>query len=85
MGGGESPTGWVLNEKDRHVAFNDLGDGWILPKAATDIPEGRFTFTKFPNMEEYGGRRSNLVHHPFIVLTYLLVKVMDFGNLLTEV
>ena len=65
MGGAESPTGWVLNEKDRHVAFNDLGDGWILPKTATDMPEGRFTFTKFPNMEEYGGRRSNLVHHPF--------------------
>ncbi|MEI6898744.1 MAG: hypothetical protein WCL00_02605, partial [Bacteroidota bacterium] len=27
MGGAESPTGWVLQGKSRHVAFNDLGNG----------------------------------------------------------
>ncbi|MFZ4464809.1 MAG: WD40/YVTN/BNR-like repeat-containing protein, partial [Bacteroidales bacterium] len=64
MGGAESPTGWVLQGKSRHVAFNDLGNGWILPATAEGIPEGRFIFSKYPNMEEYGGRRSNMVFHP---------------------
>ncbi|MCX6227481.1 MAG: discoidin domain-containing protein [Bacteroidia bacterium] len=64
MGGAESPTGWVLQGRSRQVAFNDLGSGWILPKEATGEPEGRFFFSKYPNMEEYGGRRSNLVAHP---------------------
>jgi photosystem II stability/assembly factor-like uncharacterized protein len=64
MGGAESPTGWVLQGKSRHVAFNDLGNGWILPETAEGFSEGRFIFSKFPNMDEYGARRSNLVHHP---------------------
>ena len=64
MGGAESPTGWVLQGKSRHVAFDDLGNGWILPQTAEGAPEGRFIFSKYPNMDEYGGRRSNLVHHP---------------------
>jgi len=64
MGGAESPTGWVLQGKSRHVAFDDLGNGWILPKTAEGEPEGRFIFSKYPNMDEYGGRRSNFVHHP---------------------
>jgi photosystem II stability/assembly factor-like uncharacterized protein len=64
MGGAESPTGWVLQGKSRHVAFNDLGNGWILPEEAEGQPEGRFIFSKYPNMEEYGGRRGNLVFHP---------------------
>lgn len=64
MGGAESPTGWVLQGKSRHVAFNDLGNGWILPATVEGIPEGRFIFSKYPNMEEYGGRRSNMVFHP---------------------
>ncbi|MCX6267920.1 MAG: discoidin domain-containing protein [Bacteroidetes bacterium] len=64
MGGAESPTGWVLQGKSRHVAFNDLGNGWVLPRTAEGKPDGRFIFSKYPNMDEYGGRRSNLVHHP---------------------
>jgi photosystem II stability/assembly factor-like uncharacterized protein len=64
MGGAESPTGWVLQGKSRHVAFNDLGNGWILPSTAEGEPEGRFIFSKYPNMEEYGGRRSNVLIHP---------------------
>ena len=64
MGGAESPTGWVIHGKSRHVAFDDLGNGWILPKTAEGAPEGRFAFSKFPNMVEYGGRRGNLLHHP---------------------
>ena len=64
MGGGESPTGWVLQGKSRQVAFNDLGNGWILPLIAEGVPEGRFNFSKYPNMDEYGGLRGNLVHHP---------------------
>lgn len=64
MGGAESPTGWVLQGKSRHVAFNDLGSGWILPKAAESAPEGRFIFSKYPNMLEYGGNRGSLAHHP---------------------
>ncbi len=64
MGGAESPTGWILKGKIRHAAFNDIGNGWVLPATAEGKPEGRFLFTKYPNMDEYGGRRSNLVFHP---------------------
>jgi photosystem II stability/assembly factor-like uncharacterized protein len=69
MGGAESPTGWVVQGKSRHVAFNDLGNGWILPETAEGEPEGRFIFSKYPNMDEYGGRRGNLVTHPYIYNT----------------
>ena len=64
LGGGESPTGWVLQGKDNHVAFNDIGGGFILPDSPTGNIQGRFTFSKYPNMFEYGGKRSNLIHHP---------------------
>ncbi|PLX10425.1 MAG: hypothetical protein C0598_10405 [Marinilabiliales bacterium] len=64
MGGAESPTGWVKHGVSRHVAFNDLGNGWILPESAEGQPEGRFIFSKYPNMDEYGGRRANLFFHP---------------------
>jgi hypothetical protein len=76
MGGAESPTGWVLQGKSRHVAFNDLGNGWILPQTAESKPEGRFIFSKYPNMDEYGGRRSNLLHHP----NYYDVLYLGEGN-----
>ncbi|HAY71717.1 MAG TPA: hypothetical protein DCX89_07475 [Saprospirales bacterium] len=72
MGGAESPTGWVLQGKSRHVAFDDLGNGWVLPKTAEGEPEGRFIFSKYPNMDEYGGRRSNFVHHPNYYGTFYL-------------
>ncbi|MFT4664180.1 MAG: hypothetical protein ACI8YQ_001841 [Polaribacter sp.] len=64
MGGAESPTGWVMKGKSRHVAFNDLGAGWILPETAESEPQGRFLFSKYPNMDEYGGRRGNMLFHP---------------------
>ena len=64
MGGAESPTGWVMKGKSRHVAFDDLGPGWILPTSAESSPQGRFPFSKYPNMDEYGGRRGNMVFHP---------------------
>jgi photosystem II stability/assembly factor-like uncharacterized protein len=64
MGGAESPTGWLLKGKSRHAAFDDLGDGWILPKTAEGRPEGRFIFSKYPNMDQYGALRSNVVTHP---------------------
>jgi hypothetical protein len=54
----------VLQGHSRHVAFNDLGNGWILPRTAGGAPEGRFVYSKYPNMDEYGGRRGNLLHHP---------------------
>ncbi|MBT3241800.1 MAG: T9SS type A sorting domain-containing protein [Bacteroidetes bacterium] len=76
MGGAESPTGWVIKGKSRHVAFNDLGNGWILPKEATGMPEGRFIFSKFPNMDEYGGRRGNIITHP----NYYGVMYVGEGN-----
>lgn len=72
MGGAESPTGWVMQGKSKHVAFNDLGAGWILPETATSSPQGRFIFSKYPNMDEYGGRRGNMVFHPnYYELIYL--------------
>ena len=64
MGGAESPTGWIMKGKSRHAAFNDLGPGWVLPPAIDAVPEGRFNFNKYPNMDEYGGRRGNMVFHP---------------------
>ena len=64
MGGAEAATGWVLKGKSRHVAYSDLGNGWILPKSVDGIVQGRFAFSKHPNMDEYGGRRSNVVQHP---------------------
>ena len=72
MGGAESPTGWVIHGKSRHVAFNDLGNGWILPQTAEGAPEGRFIFSKYPNMDEYGGRRGNIVLHPNFYSTIYL-------------
>lgn len=63
MGGAESPTGWILQGKSRHAAFDDLGEGFILPSTPEGMPEGRFYFTKYPNMDEYGGLRGNLFHH----------------------
>jgi hypothetical protein len=63
MGGAESPTGWVIKGKSRHAAFSDLGSGWILPAYAGGNPEGRFAFSKYPNMDEYGGRRGNMIVH----------------------
>ena len=76
MGGAESATGWVMQGAERHVAFNDLGRGWILPETAEGKPEGRFAFSKFPNMEEYGGRRGNILTHP----NYYNVMYMGEGN-----
>lgn len=64
MGGGESATGWVIQGKSRHVVFDDLGSGWILPTTAEGKPEGRFAFSRHPNMEGYGAARSNVVAHP---------------------
>ena len=76
MGGAESPTGWVLNGRSRHVAFDDLGPGWILPETPEAQPQGRFLFTKHPNMDEYGGRRGNLFAHP----NYYGVLYLGEGN-----
>lgn len=76
MGGAESPTGWVIQGKSRHVAFNDLGNGWILPPTAEENPEGRFLFSKYPNMLEYGGNRGSLVHHP----NYFEIIFLGEGN-----
>jgi len=78
MGGAESPTGWVLKGKSRHVAFNDLGAGWIVPPTAEGQPEGRFLFSKYPNMDEYGGRRGNIATHP----NYFGTLILGEGNAL---
>jgi hypothetical protein len=43
MGGAESPTGWVLQGKSRHVAFDDLGAGWILPQTAEVLSRRSFS------------------------------------------
>ncbi len=76
LGGGESATGWVIQGKSRHVVFDDLGSGMILPKTVTGTLEGRFPFTpkqgdggKHPNMDSYGASRSNLYTHPYYFST----------------
>ncbi len=85
MGGGESATGWVIKGKSHHVAFDDLGAGWILPKTAEGKPQGRFPFTKYPNMKEYGSWRGNIATHPYYSGTLLvgegnsIWKSTDFG------
>lgn len=76
MGGAESPTGWIMKGKQRHVAFNDLGRGFVLPVDAESAVEDRFLFTKYPNMDEYGGRRGNLFTHP----NYYEVLFLGEGN-----
>lgn len=76
MGGAESATGWVLQGKSRQVAFDDLGGGWVLPKTAEGPPEGKFGFSKYPNMLEYGGQRGSLIHHP----NYHEVLFLGEGN-----
>ena len=76
LGGGESPTGWILQGYSRHAAFNDLGKGLILPESTDSTIEGRFIFAKYPNMDEYGGRRSNLLHHP----NYYNILYVGEGN-----
>ena len=76
MGGAESPTGWVMQGRSGHVAFNDLGAGWILPETAEGQPRGRFIFSKYPNMDEYGGRRGNMAFHP----SYYEVIYLGEGN-----
>ncbi len=76
MGGAESATGWVLQGKSRHVSFNDLGGGWILPKTAESAAEGKFSYGKYPNMLEYGGSRGNLIHHP----NYFEILFLGEGN-----
>lgn len=64
VGGGEAATGWVLHGRERCVAFADIGTG-ILPKSLTSQLSGaRFKFAKYPNMDDYGGRPSNVVSHP---------------------
>lgn len=78
MGGAESPTGWVVQGRSRHAAFNDLGNGWILPSTAEGQPEGRFIFSKYPNMDEYGGRRGNIVTHPNYYGTFYLGENQGF-------
>ncbi|HKK87832.1 MAG TPA: discoidin domain-containing protein [Saprospiraceae bacterium] len=76
MGGAESPTGWIMKGKQRHVAFNDLGPGFVLPEDAESAAEDRFLFTKYPNMDEYGGRRGNLFAHP----NYYEILYLGEGN-----
>ncbi|MFD1616282.1 discoidin domain-containing protein [Gelatiniphilus marinus] len=76
MGGAESPTGWVIQGKSKHVAFDDLGGGWILPSTAESVYEGKFNFSKYPNMLEYGGSRGNLIHHP----NYFQILFLGEGN-----
>lgn len=78
MGGAESATGWVLKGKSRHVAFNDLGGGWIIPKTAESTHDGKFIFSKYPNMLEYGGQRGNLIHHPNYYETLFLGEGNSF-------
>jgi len=64
LGGGESATGWVIHGRERHVAFDDIG-ALVLPKSTNSVmPKETFTFGKYPNMDGYGGRPSNLVSHP---------------------
>ncbi len=65
MGGSESATGWLLKGKVRHAAFDDMGSGWILPTTPEGGPEGRFAFAKYPNMDQYGSLRGNIITHPY--------------------
>lgn len=67
LGGGESPTGWILHGKGHHAVFKDINAGFSTSIPATKdevVEDKRFVFTKLPNMKSYGGRRGNLVHHP---------------------
>lgn len=72
LGGGESPTGWILPGKSRHAAFDDLDGGHILPPSLNAYEEGRFPFTKFPSMYFYGVRRGGFLAHPNYSSTFFI-------------
>jgi len=78
MGGAESATGWVLQGNSLYTAFNDLGGGFILAPNAEARHGGRFKFTKFPNMNELGLKRSDLIHHPNYYNTMFLGEKESF-------
>jgi photosystem II stability/assembly factor-like uncharacterized protein len=75
LGGAESPTGWVINGKSRHTAFDDIGGGKIIPKTI-DGPVENFIFSKFPNMDQYGGLGGNIIQHP----NYYNVIYLNYNN-----
>ncbi len=66
MGGGESPTGWIIHGKPGQATFKDINKNYT-----TSIPETidhvvankKYAFTKLPNMKG-SKRRGNLLHHP---------------------
>ena len=75
LGGGESPTGWVILGKSRHTAFDDIGGGKIIPDKIDGAVE-KFFFTKFPNMDQYGGLGGNIIQHP----NYYNLIYLNFEN-----
>jgi photosystem II stability/assembly factor-like uncharacterized protein len=75
LGGAESPTGWVILGKSRHTAFDDIGGGKIIPEKIEDDVED-FFFTKFPNMDQYGGLGGNIIQHP----NYYNMVYLNFDN-----
>ncbi len=71
MGGAESPTGHAWHGKPRHAMFDDISNT-ILPEFITDVAEGTFPFTKYPNIFYYGREFSRIMldvedYHTFYV------------------
>ena len=59
MGGAESPTGWALHGRERHVAFDDISNV-VLPQDIEEPIEETFSFTKHPNVYYYGDASSSV-------------------------
>ncbi|MBK8370419.1 MAG: hypothetical protein IPL20_03385 [Saprospiraceae bacterium] len=71
MGGAESPTGWVLQGKSRHVAFDDLGNGWVLPKKQKGNRRADLFSVSIPTWMNTEDGEVILFTIPFILVLYM--------------
>lgn len=63
IGGGESATGHLWPGKPRVAQFDDMG-GVQFPTSINEPTYNVAKWPKFPNMDDYGYRRSNVFIHP---------------------
>jgi Concanavalin A-like lectin/glucanases superfamily len=89
LGGGEEPTGHYMLGRPGYIAFSDIG-GKVVP-AAKDKLTGGFTYSKYPNGDDYGYNPSNIDFHPayykqiYSGTDNALWKSMDGGGLWTTI
>jgi len=63
LGGGESPTGYVNQAKNKEVHFSDIGDK-LLPETLTGGVSGVSNYQIYPNQGYYLSQKSEIVTDP---------------------